>query len=261
MTTDIKILSETNYLRKAGTDFWFSIMYIKLHKYIEKFGNDFNVIAYANEDLSDGLFYVLPFSLLKNFLVVDFLSKDKDNVKRWMLRIRKHQLKVMNCPIYIDVGMYFGNPNLLVSTKNISEEEENDYAIENRLVEIQSRVKQSSFRKKVLANFDSKCCISSINETELIVASHIIPWSHRIETRLDPANGLPLFNSYDKLFDLGYITFNDNLKIIITSKTPNFSVELQMLLKSIENKVAVSPQKYTIKKEYLEYHRDIIFKH
>ena len=166
----------------------------------------------------------------------------------------------MNCPIYIDVGMYFGNPHLLTQTDAITDDVENDYAIENRLVEIQVRVKQSVFRKKVLSNFENACCVSGISESELIVASHIIPWSHRIETRLDPANGLLLFSSYDKLFDQGYITFNNNLKIIITSKTPNFSGELQILLKSIENKNAVNPKKYPIKSEYLEYHRDVIFK-
>lgn len=261
MLTDLKLLSQNNYVRKAGAEFWFSIMHTKLHKYIEKFGDNFNIIAYANDDLSDGQFYILPFSLLKSFLVDEFLTNDKSGVKRWMLRIRKNQLKVMNCPIYIDVGMYFGNPYLLTpATEAISDEVENDYAIENRLVEIQARVKQSSFRKKVLSNFEGKCCVSGISETELVVASHIIPWSHKIETRLDPANGLLLFSSYDKLFDQGYITFNNNLKIIITSKTPNFSNELQVLLKSVENRNAISPKKYPIKSEYLEYHRDIIFK-
>jgi putative restriction endonuclease len=82
------------------------------------------------------------------------------------------------------------------------------------------RVNQSLFRKMVLTNFNNKCCITGITQPELIVASHILPWSKDKGNRLNPKNGLALNYLHDKAFDCGLLTVTEDLKIKIS---PNFT--------------------------------------
>jgi predicted restriction endonuclease len=168
-------------------------------------------------------------------------------------------------PYSKDVSLFYGNPSFLsysgqpfLKTFNLSEDDLNDYSIENRKIEINSRQKQSLFRKKVLNNFQDKCCISSISESNILRASHIIPWSHRIDSRLDPSNGLCLSVTYDHLFDQGFISFSDSLQVIITPEYRNFSQPLQNLLEDVKNRQAELPKKHKISQDYLNYHRENI---
>ncbi len=48
---------------------------------------------------------------------------------------------------------------------------------ETKIREVKTRVNQNTFRQIVLANYSSKCAISSIDIPDLLIASHIIPWS------------------------------------------------------------------------------------
>jgi putative restriction endonuclease len=83
---------------------------------------------------------------------------------------------------------------------------------------VMMRVNQSQFRRIVLTNFNNKCCITGIGMTELIVASHIVPWSKDKGNRLSPQNGLALNTLHDKAFDRHLITITEDLKIKISSK-------------------------------------------
>jgi putative restriction endonuclease len=60
-----------------------------------------------------------------------------------------------------------------------------DLAIEGKEREavIQARVNQSFFRKMILSSYNYTCAITGIQIPELLVASHIIPWKDRKETR------------------------------------------------------------------------------
>ncbi len=53
----------------------------------------------------------------------------------------------------------------------------------------------------------------------LLIASHIKPWAEsEPKEKLDVDNGFLMCPNHDKLFDKGYITFDDNGKIIISDK-------------------------------------------
>jgi len=88
--------------------------------------------------------------------------------------------------------------------------------------EIFSNVKvrrgQDYFRNAVLNNFQGKCGVTGINIRELLIASHILPWSSYPEERLNVQNGLCLSRLHDAAFDQGLITFDDNLRLILSSK-------------------------------------------
>lgn len=109
-----------------------------------------------------------------------------------------------------------------------------------------------------MKNFNSVCCITNIKEESLLVASHIIPWCDKKETRLDPKNGLCLSILYDKLFDKGYFTLTNELKIITIKNIENLSESLIKILNGIDGTPIKQPIE-NIKTEYLEYHRKKIF--
>ena len=67
------------------------------------------------------------------------------------------------------------------------------------------RTNQSFFRRMILASYDARCAITGISEPELLVASHIVPWSVDKAVRLDPRNGICLNALHDRAFDKGLI--------------------------------------------------------
>ncbi|MGN6178541.1 MAG: HNH endonuclease [Mucilaginibacter sp.] len=97
---------------------------------------------------------------------------------------------------------------------NLDEYKHTDGREIQRLVKV--RVNQSAFRGAVLTNFNNQCCITGIGITELIVASHIVPWSMDKDNRLSPMNGLALNALHDKAFDKHLITVTEDFKVKIS---------------------------------------------
>ncbi len=120
------------------------------------------------------------------------------------------------------------------------------------------RINQSLFRRIVLSNYNHQCCITGINFTELLVASHILPWSKDAGNRLNPKNGLALNNLHDKAFDSGLITITEDLKIKISSKFYE-GKEVQSIKDnfiSFDGKFLSEPQKFYPDIEFLKIHND-----
>ncbi len=264
MTKDeLEDIKKNNYalVAQPHTNYWFGISSNKLRNtYIEKFGDNFNLIIYSGAD-KDTDYYIFPFKKIKHLFKDEFYSKDAKTTtvgKRWVGNIKNHILKITNNPNHIDVKEYFGNPFFIKQHIFIKENEENDFEIENKRLEINVRINQSKFRKRVLDNFNSKCCLSEIHENDLLIASHIIPWADKKNIRLDPKNGLCLSVLYDKLFDKGYFTLTNELEVITIKNKLNLSSSLTQILNEIEGK-KISIPKMKPKIEYLEYHRKKIF--
>lgn len=75
---------------------------------------------------------------------------------------------------------------------------------------IKSRTGQGAFRDKVLLHWTG-CAVTGFSDTSLLVASHIKPWKKSTNSeRLDQWNGLLLSPNLDKAFDKGFITFETN---------------------------------------------------
>ncbi|MGY6352937.1 HNH endonuclease [Vibrio parahaemolyticus] len=75
---------------------------------------------------------------------------------------------------------------------------------------ILSRVGQGKFRDNVVATWgEERCALTLINIREILVASHIRPWSKCLtkDQRLDGANGLLLCAHIDRLFDQHLLSF------------------------------------------------------
>jgi putative restriction endonuclease len=125
---------------------------------------------------------------------------------------------------------------------------------------VKTRVNQSFFRQMILTSYDSKCCITGLPIKELLVASHIIPWSQNSKTRIDPQNGLCLNSLHDKAFDQGYITINTSYQVVISSKLEDFDQDKVKLITNYKGVNIKLPHRFLPKQEYLNYHRENIFR-
>ena len=132
---------------------------------------------------------------------------------------------------------------------------------EVKLREIKTRVNQNVFRQMVISNYTGKCAISGIDIPELLVASHIVPWSINEEERLNPENGICFSALYDKAFDKGLIGIDEQYKILLSKniKKNKEAIYYDKYVDHLENQTLTLPQKYLPKKEFIQYHLDVIF--
>ena len=132
---------------------------------------------------------------------------------------------------------------------------------DTKIRQVKIRVNQNVFRQIVLANYDYKCALTGIDIPELLVASHIIPWSENKEERLNPTNGICLSSLYDKAFDQGLISFDSSFKVLFSERlSSNVGKEyFDKYFSPIQNKSLAETKKYAINPTFLEWHRDCIF--
>lgn len=93
---------------------------------------------------------------------------------------------------------------------------------------------------------------------ELLTASHIKPWSDSDENeKLSSDNGLLLCPNHDRLFDSGYISFDDSGNIIISSKID----ESNKMFLNINSDMRIN-EKYFSEEMlfFIRFHRSKIFK-
>lgn len=85
-----------------------------------------------------------------------------------------------------------------------------------RLAIIRARNGQGLFKERV-AQIETRCRITGVENPVHLVASHCKPWRDASnEERLDGENGLLLTPSIDHLFDRGFIGFEDSGRLIIS---------------------------------------------
>lgn len=118
---------------------------------------------------------------------------------------------------------------------------------------ILARIGQGAFRKKLIKHW-GECSATGCSQIDILKASHIKPWSESSNTeRLDVYNGLLLNPNLDALFDKGYVSFDEEGKILIS---PYISDKDREILKcSAELKVKLSPQHF----KYLAWHREHLY--
>ncbi len=125
-----------------------------------------------------------------------------------------------------------------------------------RIATIKQRTVQYEYRKEALKLWNNSCAVLGIQKPKILIASHIKPW--RVadnRERIDPKNSLILSPLYDKLFDLGVITFKpSNGKIELSTQLDNsdydrFGINDSRHLSTVPDGT----------EDYLEYHNKYIF--
>jgi putative restriction endonuclease len=127
---------------------------------------------------------------------------------------------------------------------------------------VKTRVNQSVFRTMVLNNYDSVCCITGINIPELLIASHILPWSENEKERLNPRNGLCLNGLHDKAYDNGLVSITPDYEVRISSALLSASATNETLknyFQAYDKKKILVPKKFVPSQEFLDYHFKIKF--
>ena len=116
------------------------------------------------------------------------------------------------------------------------------------------RKKQVKYRQELLDSMPC-CIITNVTEDRILEACHIKPFSKcdNEEEQYDVANGIVLTPTYHVLFDLGFISFQDNGTILISPFLSNMNKNRLQLSDGKKYRI---PQKCS---KYLDYHRKYIY--
>lgn len=119
---------------------------------------------------------------------------------------------------------------------------------------VKSRKGQGVFRLRVI-EVEGLCRVTGLDVPELLIASHIKPWSVSSNAeRLDGNNGLLLSPHVDKLFDRGLISFEDDGRLLVAESC--IPVLLNWHIDPDMNVGVFNARQ----KGYLKYHRKHIYK-
>lgn len=145
-----------------------------------------------------------------------------------------------------DLGQFDVNADIkqVMTDKTLSETEKS--------ILVKTRMGQGHFRSKLIHMWGG-CALTGYRNTQLLLASHIKPWrASNNKERLDEFNGLLLLANLDKAFDLGFISFSDSGKVLISDQLE--APEVIGLREDMS--IHLSKQH----KSYLGYHREAIYK-
>lgn len=115
---------------------------------------------------------------------------------------------------------------------------------------------QGLFRDNV-RRFEKACRVTKVEKLEHLIASHIKPWRDASnEERLDGENGLLLTPSVDHLFDRGFISFENDGKLIVSPVADTDSLRKMGILHRESHFQPFSHGQ----RQFLDYHRDNILR-
>lgn len=125
---------------------------------------------------------------------------------------------------------------------------------------IRIRVNQSFFRRRILSAYEFRCCVTGLNIRELLVASHIVPWSQDPANRLNTRNGLCLNPLHDRAFDRHMMWVDPDFRIHFSSRLHDRKEEKQSLdwLLSFEGKGLRLPKNFTPDPDLLSHHARLL---
>lgn len=159
----------------------------------------------------------------------------------------------------------FESESLLAEKMKISVEKLNEITDVESLIEgrtrqqmVKVRVNQCFFRKSILASYNNTCCITGIQQPELLIAGHIKPWSVDSKNRLNPQNGIAINALHDQAFESGLITITTEFKIRVSSQLmkQKKSKPINDYFIKYNNQDIILPSKFLPDIEFLLYHNN-----
>jgi len=133
-------------------------------------------------------------------------------------------------------------------------------AVTERVSLRKNRVGQSFFRDAVLSGYYHQCGVCGLKITNLLVASHIVPWNQRHDLRLRPDNGISLCSIHDKAFDLGFWTLDSQFHIRLSKKLQDDKSDISMSYFGKFDGCSLNlPFRFTPNAECLNWHRENVF--
>lgn len=113
---------------------------------------------------------------------------------------------------------------------------------------------KGKFKNRLFENHHN-CLVCGIENKELLTVSYIKPWreSNKLE-RIDVNNGLILCPNHAKLFEKGFISFDDDGNLILSSLLKQYNDNKKILL-DVDLSIDFKPDNY----KYIKYHREKVF--
>ncbi len=127
---------------------------------------------------------------------------------------------------------------------------------EERMSYVKQRVNQRFFRDIIMSTYDFRCCISGIQNTELLEACHILSWRENTTNRCNPENGLCMNVLFHKAYDKYLIGITPDYDIVVSDEMFEETTEenFRKYLKSINGKKIISPKRFAPNKFFLDLH-------
>lgn len=176
----------------------------------------------------------------------DFLAKDKRGNKMYSNSLKQFKY------YYLSSRETTNN-----FEQNLLYETEQDYSISEttRKAIINARIGQGVFKNELLKKY-SRCIITNVDNKKLLMASHIKPWAvSDNQERIIVDNGFLLTPTFDKLFDIGLITFDAKSRMIVSQFVGKKNEDLLHIRSNESYDLKLNEQVIN----HLEYHNDIIF--
>lgn len=127
---------------------------------------------------------------------------------------------------------------------------------------VRVRRAQRFFRRAVLTAYEARCCVTGIGFPDLLVASHIVPWSRSVEHRANPRNGLCLSRLHDAAFDRGLVTFDPEWRLVLSRELREATTNetLRASFVPFEGKPLRLPERFRPEREFVSTHRQEVFR-
>ena len=136
----------------------------------------------------------------------------------------------------------------------INAEEDDANELTRKIAMINARLGQGGYRANLIRAWGGQCALTGIACSEMLIASHIKPWSaSNNREKLDAANGLLLSANVDALFDRFLISFEDDGTLLTSSSLPVGTMTLAGIDKFSKLRNPPSPATAV----YLKYHREL----
>jgi putative restriction endonuclease len=123
------------------------------------------------------------------------------------------------------------------------------------------RLHQTFFRDAVLSSYEGRCCVTGLPLPECLVAGHIVPWSEDEGRRADPTNGLCMSATFDRLFEAGLITLQDDLTLTACDQLLAMDDDAVVhVLRGRHGRVIAAPARFRPDPTCLRWHREHRFR-
>jgi hypothetical protein len=123
--------------------------------------------------------------------------------------------------------------------------------------EVTIRIGQDRLREELLSKENGTCELTGIRIPRLLRTSHIKPWAESDDAeRLDIENVLLLSPNADALFDQGFISFDDEGRLLISAEISPEDLQRLGISPAARLRSPISAKK----RGYLAYHRANIFR-
>jgi HNH endonuclease len=130
------------------------------------------------------------------------------------------------------------------------------------VVSVKARLTQRFFRSAVLAAYDYSCCACKINTRQLLIASHIVPWSVDVKNRTNPRNGLALCSLHDRAFDAGLMTVSAAFSMRMSSELLRHEdiPIIRVAFVELAGKPMRTPSRFVPEPRFLRHHNRNVFR-